>query len=62
MAIAYRGLTLGSEFVLPALGGLALDRWWGTLPWFTLAGTALGFAVGMLHLLRFARESSRSGS
>jgi F0F1-type ATP synthase assembly protein I len=36
------------------LGGLgyAADRWWGTSPWFLLAGLLLGLIVGFYDLAR----------
>jgi F0F1-type ATP synthase assembly protein I len=51
--------TIGMEMVLPTLGGFALDRWLGTLPIFLLIGAVLGFALGLLHLLKLA--SPRGG-
>ena len=56
---ASRVTTIGLEFALPPLMGAGLDRWWGTSPLATLIGAVLGFAVGMMHLLRIAREGSR---
>lgn len=61
LELAQRGLTLGLEFVVPMLLGLALDRRLGTLPWGTLVGTALGFGVGIWHLVRFGREAESRG-
>jgi hypothetical protein len=49
---------LGLEFSLPALLGHFLDGKWGTRPWGLLGGMILGFTVGMIHLLRIARDSS----
>lgn len=46
--------TIGLEFALPAVVGFGLDRWWGTSPWLTVAGSLLGVAVGMFHVLRLA--------
>jgi ATP synthase protein I len=57
MMWASRVTTLGLEFSLPALGGHYLDRWWHSSPWATMTGVILGFAVGMLHLLRIAKEA-----
>lgn len=53
-------MTVGLEFALPALLGSVLDRRWGTLPLATVVGAVLGFAVGMMHILRIAREGSGS--
>jgi hypothetical protein len=58
MAWASRVTTLGLEFSLPALGGHWLDTRLGTRPWLTLVGSVIGFAVGMMHLLRIAREGT----
>jgi ATP synthase protein I len=55
---ASRVTALGLEFALPALAGYFLDQRWRTGPVLILVGTALGFAVGMMHLLRIARGSS----
>jgi ATP synthase protein I len=52
---ASRVTTLGLEFSLPVVGGHYLDRWQQTSPAATLTGLVLGFAVGMVHLLRIAR-------
>lgn len=55
---AGRVTTLGLEFALPPLAGVYLDRWWGSSPVATLVGAVLGFAVGMMHLLRLARQGT----
>jgi len=52
---ASRVSTVGLEFALPPLGGAYLDHRAGTTPWLTLLGVVLGFAVGMMHILRIAR-------
>jgi F0F1-type ATP synthase assembly protein I len=59
MQWASRISTIGLEFALPPLMGVGLDRWWHTRPWFTILGSLLGFAVGMWHILRIAREAER---
>jgi hypothetical protein len=53
---ASRVTTVGLEFALPALGGLWLDRRWPIAPTGVIVGAAIGFAVGMLHLLRISRD------
>lgn len=52
---AARITTLGLEFAVPALGGVFLDRRWGTMPLATLIGSALGFTIGMMQLLKIAK-------
>ena len=59
MEWASRVTTIGLEFALPPLLGSVADRWWKTAPWLTVVGAVLGFAVGMMHVLRLAREKSR---
>ncbi|GAC1336440.1 MAG: hypothetical protein NVSMB14_04050 [Isosphaeraceae bacterium] len=59
-AMTSEGLGLGLEFLLPTLVGLYLDHRWKSTPWATLTGTVLGFAVGMLHIVRIAKKSSRT--
>jgi ATP synthase protein I len=56
---ASRVTTLGLEFVIPPLLGVLADRWWGTSPLALLVGAVLGFALGMLSILRLAREGTR---
>ena len=58
MGWASRVSSVGMAFVLPALFGALLDHWWGTSPWALLAGAVLGFAVGMLEILRIARDGA----
>jgi len=62
MEWASRVSTIGLEFALPPLAGAGLDRWWGSSPWATVIGAVLGFAVGMMHVLRIAgAETKRLG-
>jgi F0F1-type ATP synthase assembly protein I len=51
---------VGLEFALPPLVGVYLDRFWSLRPLATILGVLLGFAVGMLNILRIAREGTRS--
>jgi F0F1-type ATP synthase assembly protein I len=44
------------EFVVPPVLGILFDRWSGTSPLATIAGMILGFIVGMMHVLKIARE------
>jgi ATP synthase protein I len=57
---ASRITALGFEFSIPPIGGYFLDRWLGSNPVGTLVGMIVGFLIGMMHLLRIARESSKS--
>jgi F0F1-type ATP synthase assembly protein I len=56
---ATRITSVGLEFVVPALLGALLDGWAGTSPAALLVGAVLGFGVGMMHVLRIAREGTR---
>ncbi|HEY4405745.1 MAG TPA: AtpZ/AtpI family protein [Xanthobacteraceae bacterium] len=53
-----RGLRLSAEFVAGILVGAAigwlLDRWLGTSPWGLIVLLLLGFAAGVLNLVRAA--------
>jgi len=49
-AAASYGL-IGAIGVCGGLGYLA-DRWWGTTPWFLLAGLLLGLVVGFYQLAK----------
>jgi F0F1-type ATP synthase assembly protein I len=60
MQWASRVTTLGLEFALPPLLGVYLDRRWGSTPLATVIGAVLGFAVGMMHVLRIARQGSEA--
>jgi ATP synthase protein I len=42
---------IGLEMVAPIAVGLWLDYRFGTLPWLTLVGVAVGFIGGMVHLI-----------
>jgi F0F1-type ATP synthase assembly protein I len=48
--------TIAMGFSLPPVIGYALDRWWRLAPIATLAGTILGFVLGLLQVLALARE------
>ena len=56
---ASRGMSVGLEFVVPALLGLGLDRVWPLAPAGVIGGAVLGFAVGLYHLLQIAAEGER---
>jgi F0F1-type ATP synthase assembly protein I len=46
---------VGAVLVLGG-GGYLLDRWLDTLPWFSLAGVAVGFCVAFYALITAARR------
>jgi F0F1-type ATP synthase assembly protein I len=51
--------TLGFEFALPPLLGYFLDQRLGSAPAGILVGGVLGFTIGIMHILRFARDASK---
>jgi len=53
-AMASQVSAVAMEMVIPALVGLGLDRWLGTVMVFLILGGALGMTVGMIHLVRLA--------
>ena len=60
MEWASRVTTIGLEFALPPLlGALPRPAAGDRARWLTLVGAVLGFAVGMMHILRIAREASK---
>ena len=56
---ASRVTTIALEFALPPLIGAGADAWLKTAPWITVVGAVLGFAVGMMQVLRLAHEPPR---
>ncbi len=60
-----RGLRLSTEFVAGVLVGAALgwllDRWLGTSPWGLIVFLLLGFAAGILNVMREAGLASGPG-
>lgn len=56
------GMTLLGYIVGVALLGYLLDRWWGTLPWATVVGAALGTIWGMVDFVRQAMRASGEAS
>jgi F0F1-type ATP synthase assembly protein I len=46
------GVQFGVTVALLSLGGYALDNWTGTSPLFLLIGVGLGFAGGLISLIR----------
>ena len=53
---ASRVTSIGMEFALPPLLGYGVDSWLRTAPVATITGAVLGFAAGMLHTVRVARQ------
>lgn len=57
---AGRGFRLASEFVaaivVGALLGIGLDAVFGTSPWIAIVMVLLGFAAGVLNVVRAARD------
>jgi ATP synthase protein I len=51
--------TLGLEFALPVFLGHFFDVWLGTNPFGLFAGMVVGFVIGMMHVLRIARDASK---
>jgi ATP synthase protein I len=56
---ASRITTVGLEFALPPLAGAYLDRHWSLKPLATILGVLIGFGIGMLSILRIAREGTK---
>lgn len=58
------GLRLGSEFIAAILvgagAGYLLDLWLGTSPWILLVMFAIGFAAGVLNVVRSASEMNKA--
>jgi ATP synthase protein I len=61
-----KGLRLGSEFVAAILVGLGigwlLDMWLNTTPWLMLVMLMLGFAAGVLNVVRSAAEMNKAAA
>jgi ATP synthase protein I len=59
-----RGLRLGSEFIAAILvgagAGWLLDTWLGTSPWLMLVMLLVGFAAGVLNVVRSASEMNEA--
>jgi len=51
-AAAMGSYTLIGAIMLLGGIGYAVDLWWGTSPWFLLAGLLLGLIVGFYELAR----------
>ena len=59
-----RGMRLGTEFIaailVGAVAGYLLDRWLNTAPWIMLVMLLVGFAAGVLNVVRSAAEMNRA--
>ena len=58
--LASRATAIGMQMAIPAGLGWWIDSQWKSTPWFTIAGVVLGFLVGMLEVIRLARESNQA--
>lgn len=56
---ASRISNIGLQMALPALLGWWGDRSWGTEPWLVVVGAVVGFASGMLAILKLADSFQR---
>jgi F0F1-type ATP synthase assembly protein I len=58
---SYGLMGIGTEFIaaiaVPTVIGLLVDRWLKTLPWLTLVGVFLGFALGIMQMVRLGRRT-----
>lgn len=59
-----RGMRLGTEFIaailVGAVAGYLLDRWLNTSPWLLLVLLLIGFAAGVLNVVRSAESMNRA--
>lgn len=59
-----RGMRLGSEFIAAVLVGAGigylLDLWLNTSPWLLLVMLLVGFAAGVLNVVRAAAEMNKA--
>lgn len=51
--------SIAMEMALPPLLGAWLDHKCGTLVVFTILGALLGMAVGLMHILKIAKQSEK---
>jgi hypothetical protein len=56
--LASIGFEFAAAFVLPTLLGFLADRWLKTAPWLMIVGATLGFAVGIMQMVRIGRRGS----
>ncbi|MBL8596505.1 MAG: AtpZ/AtpI family protein [Devosia sp.] len=59
-----RAMRLGTEFIAAILvgagAGYLLDRWLNTAPWLMLVMLLIGFAAGVLNVVRAAESMNRA--
>ena len=59
-----RAMRLGTEFIaailVGAVAGYLLDRWVNTAPWLMLVMLLIGFAAGVLNVVRSAESMNRA--
>ncbi len=53
--------TISLEMSLPGVLGFWLDERWGTGALCTILGVAIGFSVGMMHLVKLAKSPPGEG-
>lgn len=53
---------IGVEMVVPIVGGVLLDSWLDTAPWFTATTAVVGFAGGLFHLMAILKQKERDES
>lgn len=59
LAMRYGG-EFGAAIIVSALLGYGVDHFLHTSPWGLIAGVALGFAAGVVNVVRVAQSYSRS--
>ena len=53
----YLALTqVGLEIAVPPVLGLLVDHWLDCFPWGVVVGAVLGFAGGLVHLVKLSKE------
>ena len=53
---------IGTEMVAPIVGGVLLDSWLGSAPWFTATAAVVGFVGGLTHLILILKQKERDES
>lgn len=55
-------ISIGMAMAAPVAAGIWVDRQWGLLPWCTVSGAFLGFALGMVQIFQVNRRSQAKAS